>query len=270
MWRSPYQPGLYRQLLARDLIEDIDGLWGTTMLPQWPERIVSAPFPHAVMADAFGSALKFWHGCALTAWFLCEGPYSRTDMAGLAKYHRGDLEDLKTLGCPVDGNAFNELLAAERKLGTPQPLYEKLSTEEIRPGISFTMQMSRGSRRGGFEGLRDIITRERRAWSEKYLDIYLRARWESEINRVAEEYHTIIADKGKPPIARRFARIAEDATNHWFGGDISSLYAALREKSPVQTVHELVIPSVANGRRVTRPAAPQGAGGSRAAPRHWR
>ena len=29
-------------------------------------------------------------------------------------------------------------------------------------------------------------------------------------------------------------------------------------------------PSVANGRRITRPEAPQGAGGSRAAPRYWR
>jgi hypothetical protein len=29
-------------------------------------------------------------------------------------------------------------------------------------------------------------------------------------------------------------------------------------------------PSVANGRRITRPEARQGAGGFRAAPRHWR
>src|SRR5581483_8074513 len=243
VWRSPYQPGLYRKLLPADLVEDIDRLWGTLMLPQWPERIVSAPFPPAAMADAFGPALKFWHGCALTAWFVSEGPYSRTDMAGLAEYHRAHLEDLDTLRCPVDANVFNELRAAERKLGKPQPLYENLAMSEIRPGISFTMQMSLGSRRGGFEGFRDIITRHRRAWSDKYLDTYLRARWESQIKRLAEEYHTIIADRGKPPTIKRFARLAVHATNHWFGGDICGLYAALREKSPVQTVRELVMPA---------------------------
>jgi hypothetical protein len=87
------------------------------MSPREPARIVTEPFPHVRLADAFGPALRFWHGCALTAWFLCEGPSSRTDMAGLKDYHRRDLAELEDLGTPVDRDTFAELVAAERRLG---------------------------------------------------------------------------------------------------------------------------------------------------------
>src|SRR5262249_8830170 len=90
----PYQPGLYRELLSAALLSQIAQLWGTVMLPQWPHRIVSEPGPHRKMAETFGPALRFWHGCALTAWFLCEGPSSRTDLAGLATYYRRELAEL--------------------------------------------------------------------------------------------------------------------------------------------------------------------------------
>jgi len=37
----PYQEGLYRTLLPPDLLADIERLWGTAMLPRWPERMVT-------------------------------------------------------------------------------------------------------------------------------------------------------------------------------------------------------------------------------------
>ena len=42
-----------------------------------------------------------------------------------------------------------------------------------------------GSRRSGFERLRDIITKYRRSWVDLHLETYLRARWEGEIRDAA-------------------------------------------------------------------------------------
>ena len=71
---QPYNSGMYRTLLPASLTDRIDQLWATSMLRRWPDRIVNTIAPHKEMAEAFGPALKFWHGCALTAWFVCEGP----------------------------------------------------------------------------------------------------------------------------------------------------------------------------------------------------
>ncbi len=91
--------------------------------------------------------------------------------------------------------------------------------------------MTIGSRRSGFEFLRDIVTRYRRAWSAKCLDAYLRARWESEIQGAARQYARYIEVQGKAPTEKQFAKVAEAPTNHWFGGDVNSLYAAIGEKA---------------------------------------
>ena len=121
---GPYRHGLYERLLPRKLLSEIEDAWGSKMLPRNPERIVTEPFPHAAMAEAFGPALKFWHGCALTAWFLCEGPYSRTDLPGIESYHRKELDVLGELGTPIDAGLFAGLVAAERRLGPPLPLHQ--------------------------------------------------------------------------------------------------------------------------------------------------
>ena len=59
---------IYKELMPQQVVSEIENLWGTIMLARWPDRIVSEPFPHAPMAETLGPALKFWHGCALTAW----------------------------------------------------------------------------------------------------------------------------------------------------------------------------------------------------------
>ncbi len=98
------------------------------------------------------------------------------------------------------------------------------------PGISVTLQVNRGERRRGFERLRDIVTRHRRAWAAEHFERYLRGRWESELRAAGREYNRLLEDKGKPPTLKQFAGRAASATNHWFGGDISALYGALGEK----------------------------------------
>jgi hypothetical protein len=95
--------------------------------------------------------------------------------------------------------------------------------------------MNIGTRRAGFEKLRDLVTAYRRAWSTRYLDNYLRALWENEIRSAARAYSRHLEVKRKAPTPKQFAKIAEDPTNHWFGGDLSLLYAAFGEKSPIVT-----------------------------------
>lgn len=235
-------PFLYTRLLPADLVADVERLWDTMMLARYPEYILSEPYPHAAMAEAFGPALIFWHGCALTAWFLCEGPSSRTDMAGLAEYHRRHLDAMAAYGSPVDPRLFEELVAAEQRLGPPQPTNENVMRQDAGNGISFTITVSSGSRRNGFERLRDIITRHRRAWAERYLDSYLRARWDTPLRTANQAYNKLLHDKGKAPTAKQTAKLAEDVTNQWFAGDIHAFYGAIGEKSPIQPVHRRRLP----------------------------
>ena len=240
---SPYQPKLYLELLPRELVEDVKRLWGTVMLTKWPDRIVSEPYPHFLMVETFGPALRFWQSCALTAWFICEGPYSRTDMAGLAHHERRELSELKEMNTPVDERLFEELIKAEKRLGPAEPITDKSSTKDVGYGITLTMSVSSGSRRKGFEGLRDVITRHRRAWAEQHLERYLRALWETEIGEAARAFNLLLGEKGgKAPTLKQFAKAATPATNHWFGGDVSALYGAIGEKSPAAPQRRALMP----------------------------
>jgi len=239
-----YNFQLYRKLLPVEVVAQVDRLWGSVMLPRWPDRIVSEISPHALMAVTFGPALRFWQGCALTAWFVCEGPSSRTDLAGFATYYQGVLSDLEGVGCPIDPALFAELRDAETRLGAPEPITEKISSQEdVVLGLKIEIRITRGERRAGFKLLRDIITRYRRSWADEYLDSYLRERWESELREAARRHAHVIAEKGKPPTPKQFARHAEAATNHWFGGDLSFFYAAIGEECPVDPARVTLQPA---------------------------
>ena len=240
---SPHCQGLYRRALPDDLLGEIDKLWGSAMSPREPARIVTEPFPHIRLADAFGPALRFWHGCALTAWFLSEGPYSRTDMAGLENYHSRDLAELEDLGTPVDRSMFAELVAAERRLGEPEPIYTESREVEVEPGLVIETSMSHGSRREGFENLRDVVTKYRRAWADEHLRSYLRKRSENDVREAARVFHVKSAERGgKLPTPKQFARTAAVPTDRWFGGDMAALYRAFGERSPVSPVRVRVVP----------------------------
>lgn len=241
---SPYQTGLYRELIPADLIHEIEILWGSIMLTKWPDRIVTEPFPHRLMAETFGPALAFWQSCALTAWFICEGPYSRTDMAGLVHHQRRELHNLREMNTPIDEKLFKELIEGEKRLGPEEAITRDSKTTEVGYGFSITVSMNAGSRRKGFEILRDIITRYRRSWANEYLDPYLRARWEAEIKEAAKSFYILLGEKGgKSPTLKQFAKSAVLATNHWFAGDVSGLYRTIGEKAPAQPNRSVLLPA---------------------------
>ena len=238
----PVRTGLFQELLSPPVLATIDRCWGTTVLRKWPERIVSAPHPHALFAQAFGLALEFWHGVALTAWFVCEGPTSRTDLAGMAHYYRKQVRALAGSGHRVDPSLFAELGAAESRLGPEQPLTRDHGSIG-EGGIQVSFSMSYGSRRDGFELLRDIVTRHRRAWAEAHLHGYLKSRWESELRQCADAFARRLADKGRPPTLKQFMKHAEGPAQHWFGGNVAHVYRAIGELSPVSPTLVATVPA---------------------------
>jgi hypothetical protein len=227
---TTYQDQLYGRVLPSDIVQPVERLWGTTVLAKWPDRIVSEPYPHTAMAASLGPALKFWHGCALTAWFVCEGPTSRTDIPGLADYYSRELAELAAKGFPIQAELFAELGAV--KLGPEEPIYESSEPVDLSHGFSGSIQTSMGSRRSGFELLRDVITRHRRWWSTHRFEAYLRDRWESELKVAGRAWHLMSEEKGKTPTLKQFAKHAVEPARRWFGGDVSLLLAALGQKMP--------------------------------------
>ncbi len=228
---------LYEELLSSELNDTIGRHWSTAVLTRWPDRLVTEPAPHARLAETFGPALKFWEGVALTAWFLCEGPYSRTDIDGLANYHQRELDALDELGCPVGDDLFRELREAEQSYGSPARnsglvMTISVSFDEEDGSVSVGEGEPTSDPAVSFEQLRDIVTRHRRSWAERYLDHYLRSRWELELRAVAEDYHRHIAQKSKAPTLKQFAKLAAPEANQWFGGDLTGVYGVLGIKAP--------------------------------------
>lgn len=220
----------HRQLLSPALNARIDALWQGTCLKRYPERVVSEPHPHKQMADAAGPAVTFWHGVALTCWYICEGPSSRTDLAGLGHYHRRELDALEVMRMPIPEALFEDLSAAERRLGPVQEIRNNISSSDVGHGITVEFSTSAGTKRAGFEILRDVVTGHRRQWGQQYLEQYLEQRWRSELLAVGREFHRRLAGRGKPPTHKQFADFAADAANHWFNGDLSGLYVALGQR----------------------------------------
>ncbi|GGQ89055.1 TerD family protein [Streptomyces althioticus] len=229
-----FTPQLYRQVLPPGVLEQVSRLWETVTLQSHPSSIVSNPRPHQTMAGALGPAVEFWHGLGLTAWFVCEGPYSRTPLSGVSDYYGRPLAALAAAGCPVEAALFDELRAAEQRLGPEKMISDgESSTVETPHGpVTFTSSRSRGMRREGFERVRDIITRYRRAWAKQYLDTYVQHRWRTELEDVARQHHRHVAAKGRPPTLIQFARFATTAANHWAGGDLGAVYTAIGEPAP--------------------------------------
>lgn len=226
-----FNPGGYSRL-GEGICTSVERLWATEVMPRWPDHLVTQPFPHANLASALGPAVSFWHGVGLTCWFLCEGPFSRTDIGGMQSYYHRDIHELEHAGFPIDRQLFADLRQAESRL-TERPETDDESTHDLGGGIAVSVSFRVGpAKRDGFEHLRDVVTRYRQAWAERYLEDYLRHRWQSELRRTGDEYHRHTADKGKPPTLKQFAKIAAEAANHWFAGRIDQVCSALQLPAP--------------------------------------
>ena len=228
------------RLLSAPLLEDLRRLWATKVLPKWPDRLVSEPFWAEAAMHAFGHAIYSWRELALTAWNMCEGGRAYAGLSAFETYSSQRFPGLSETGFVVDAAMFVELRAAEAKLG---PRRDETTVEIQIIGTGDRVSHSKATR-GGFEALRDIITRHRRAWAAQHLDAYLERRWRDELGQVAEGYHRRVADKGKPPTVKQFLQMAKEPVANWFAGDVTDVYGALGFKSPIKSpTYERVLPT---------------------------
>lgn len=210
----------------------ISELWATKVFPTWPDRLVSTLSPTWSFKRALGPGLEFWSEIGLSCWYICEGPYARTELSELGSYYRRLLLAMQAAGTPVDGQLFVELEAAESRLGAPEQLRDPGQAIDAGHGITLTFSMSSGTRRDGYEILRDILTPYRRAWASAHLDKAVRAAWEQPLRELADKLNKAVAARGRLPTVRQRARLAASVANAWFGGDLSATFAAIGEQPP--------------------------------------
>lgn len=230
------------RVFSAELLTDVQRLWGTKLPPRNPERLVTEPHWMAAAARALGPAFLFWQHTAMNAWEMCEGGRAHSDLDGFEDRMSHLFDMLAATGCPADPRLFPDLLAADSKLGPVEQEWETVD-QESEGFLTVEMRVSRGTRRKGFEILRDIITRHRSSWAEQNLTAYLEGRWKGELRAVGEAYSRHVADKGKSPTVKQFAATAGDAADHWFGGDLTGVYGALGLRSPLSPpTYERLLP----------------------------
>ena len=220
------------RVFSAGVLADVQRLWGTKLSRRSPERLVTDPYWMAAAARTLGRAFDFWHYTAMNAWEMTEGGRAHNDLEGFEQHMRRPFARLANTGFPADARLFADLLAANSKLGPVEQDWE--TVEDDNEGfLAVEMRVSRGTGRKGFEILRNIITRHRRAWTEQNLTAYLEACWKGDLRLAGQAYNRHSADKGKPPTVKQFAAIAADAADHWFAGDLTGVYGALGLRSPL-------------------------------------
>jgi hypothetical protein len=226
--RPPVTRGIYRTLIPHEVREALELLWGTMLLPRWPDRMVSTPVPDLLAAQTVGVAVTFWHRLATRVWDACEG-YGREAIDALPEALGSEIVALESAGFAVDSSIFTELMAASRASLHPRPSLPSERHEFA--GLVITVTTG-APKLEGFERLRDIVTRHRRTWSAAHLRPYLRWRAESDVREASVAYHRLASDASRPPTLRTFAVKTQGAVNRWFGGDMGGLYAAIGEQCP--------------------------------------
>jgi len=231
-----YRKGLHRQALPVEVNTEVAELWGTTATSKNPDRLVSRWLPHHGAWDTFGPALHFWHEVALTAFAHTETTgYWDWGLSEIADRHQDRLDELAAVGCPVDRGLFRELADTARSLGPIE--YERHVSRSERHGITVEVSSSGSDRvkRPGFERLRDVITRHRRAWAYQTLEPWLEHRWQTDLRAAAEAFNRTLLAKGKPPTVRQCINASQPALDRWFGGDIRQLLGAIGQQAPAGT-----------------------------------
>ena len=232
----------YKIYFSADLQDRVERLWATCVHERYPGRLVTNLAPWYWMGRALGPALAFWEGVLLTAWYVTEGPYSRTDLPNMEAYYDKQVLVLEKLRTPVDRALFRELRRAEPKLGEPKPVEQHRQEHTIEPGVTFTSSLILGERREGFAILRDIIIRHAQAWSETYLEDYLTRQWREPLRLLSEDVSKRLASKGKAHSPKQFAKLAAPLANMWFGGDLTAVSVAILQPAPVKQQTARVIP----------------------------
>ena len=92
-------------LIPSELRDEIERLWGTAMLQERPEWIVSELLPLQLLAQTFGPGIEFWERFANAAWWQY-GPPLR------AEHGKHQLSALERMSTPIDARFFTQMAEA--------------------------------------------------------------------------------------------------------------------------------------------------------------
>lgn len=231
-----------RRAVDPDLIARIEALWGWQVLDRQPDKLVCELRPLGVVAELLEPAAAFWNELALTAWFLCFGPYSRRTLDQLEGHQSEIRRELAELGAPIDPAIYEELaaLAAEHPFLVEQfSLGVSLSIgigfdDEGQPTVESHMpEPEQRSHPAVFNALRDIITKYRRTWLEQQLPRLLDQLWRRDLETAAEAYWRRYRGRGKAPTVKQALPDVQAAGRRWFGADHGALARFLSLDGPI-------------------------------------
>lgn len=236
-----HDPGLWLTSLPWQTVDLIFELWGTTVLQRFPDVLVENLHPETSFAQLVRPAALVWESLALTCWYLCFGPYSRTTLDGLEDYVEPFLEELSELGSPVDRTVFRQLIEAGKgndwlfDSGSLMTVAITVGVDGPEPALN-RQDNKQMAREQLFRTLRDIVTHHRRTWLKQGLDTYLDARWKRDLNEASIAYQELEVGRGKPPTVRQAYPKLSKAAKAWFGGSVSRTAAVLQISGPVAQV----------------------------------
>ena len=98
---------------SESTLNDAKGLWGTKVLAQFPQPLVTQARPLSAAMVALGPAFEYWHRAGLNAWAICEGGWSQTSLEDFEKFVAKAGAQLTAIGFPTQARMYDELRAAE-------------------------------------------------------------------------------------------------------------------------------------------------------------
>jgi hypothetical protein len=241
----PLMPESYRAWLPVELTEEVERLWGTTILPREPTVLISEAKPFRRFAELLHPAIDVWDELIKTCWSLCIGGWA-LPLNGLetqqAKARRG-LAELET---PIDTAVYRDLCDAGdghpwlfEPAGTVLTLDLGVPTVSAESGRPPNVEAS-----GVFATLASVISRHRCAWVDRYLDRMLATMWRRDAADAAEAYWRRHSGKGSAPTVKQALPDVLEAANRWFNGDYGALAQLTGLEGPISQ------PPVASNRSV--------------------
>jgi hypothetical protein len=226
--------------LPNDVVERMERLWGTAVLPRQPSILISETQPFSKFVQILQPAAQLWEEIFVSCWKLTFENYSRHTLDELEAAQERDRRALERLGAPVDPAVYRDLLTIGKGHAW---LFE-------RPGVSISFSISvsdtgdvnveheedevdRRARAPVFEALREVVSRELRRWLDRHVDHFLDGKWRLDLASAADAYWARFQGRGKAPTLKQALPDVLPAAERWFGADYGSLARSLLLEGPV-------------------------------------
>ena len=231
---------LYRTALPAELVERIEGLWGTDILTRHPATLVTEPHPLIRFGQLLRPAIDVWDGLAMACWSLCFGPYARYPLDQLQEVQEHVRRELEKLGAPVDVTVYEQLCHAGsgydwlfEPRGPVLNIVVSLSGTGEVTATSHADEPAPTEAEPAFITLRAIVDDHRHRWLDGHLDRLLDAMWRADVDTAASAYWRRFRGRGAAPTIKQALPDVLETAKRWFGGDYGALARLVGLQGPV-------------------------------------